>query len=149
MTWKELLRNNRVERHQTSADEVMRLRGLIQRDLEGAQIEELSDDRKFATTYSAVLQAAKLVIACAGYRVKAAAHHYTTFQALKIAMGKEVVELSTYFDICRRKRNILDYDNAHVVTETETKELLNKALEFGKKAEQWIKHHRPELAKKP
>ena len=67
----------------------------------------------------------------------------TTFEALEIAMGPSVTTLATYFDTCRRKRNQVDYDLVHAVTETETEELIQKAEEFRGLVEAWIrKHHR-------
>jgi hypothetical protein len=68
-----------------------------------------------------------MAIACAGYRVVGAGHHRTTFDAMGLALGARVSTLASYFDTCRRKRNILDYDNAQVVTETEARELVQKA----------------------
>lgn len=114
------------------------------RDLQDARVAGLSTDRQFATAYNAVLQLAKMAIACAGYRVVGAGHHQTTFEAVELALGSSVSTLASYFDTCRRKRNILDYDNAQVVTETEAKELVQKAEEFRTLVEQWIaQHYRP------
>ena len=37
------------------------------------------------------LQAAKMAIACAGYRVAGAGHHRISFEVVKLAMGKAVI----------------------------------------------------------
>ena len=109
----------------------------------------LSTDRQFATAYNAVLQLAKMAIACAGYRVVGTGHHQTTFDAVELTLGARVSTLGSYFDTCRRKRNILDYDNAQVVTETEAKELVQKAEEFRLLVEQWIAQRYPPFAASP
>ena len=57
----------------------------------------------------------------------------------------KVTNLTSYFDTCRRKRNILDYDSARVVTETGAKELVEKAEEFRTLVEQWIAQHHAEF----
>jgi len=44
------------------------LRPVIERGLADAAVPALSADRRFATAYNAALQAATMVIACAGYR---------------------------------------------------------------------------------
>jgi hypothetical protein len=88
-----------------------------------------------------------MAIACAGYRVVGAGHHHTTFEAVELALGASVAHLASYFDTCRRKRNILDYDNAQVVTETEAKELVQKAEEFRTLVEQWITYHHPQWSR--
>ena len=61
-------------------------------------------------------------------------------------MGRSVAPLARYFETCRRKRNMLDYDMANVATETEVRELLEKAGQFGALVEQWITRHYPEFA---
>jgi hypothetical protein len=70
------------------------------------------------------------VIACEGYRVVGLGHHQTTFQALETAMGRSVVSLSCYFELCRRQRNQVDYDMANVATEAEARLLVEKAKSF-------------------
>jgi predicted nucleotidyltransferase len=55
----------KVRAHKASKKELDELRAVIARDLEGAAIQELSDDRRFATAYNAALQASKMAILCA------------------------------------------------------------------------------------
>ena len=87
-----------------------------------------------------------MAIACARYRVAVGAgHHQTTFEAVKLALGPGSTNLADYFDTCRRKRNILDYDAAQVATETEADELLNKAQDFARLVEAWIAQHHPQF----
>jgi uncharacterized protein (UPF0332 family) len=143
MSWQSLLQAQKVKRHQTSRREIEDLRNVVERDLQDAGVESISADRRFATAYNAVLQLAKIVIACSGYRVAGAGHHITTFEALELAMGPSVSGLSAYFDLCRRKRNQVDYDCANAATESETKDLIQKAEEFRAMVEAWIRtHHR-------
>lgn len=122
------------------------LRAVVERDLQDAWLTGLSEDRRFATAYNCVLQLAKMAIACAGYRVTAKrGHHENTFIAVRLAIGPSVANLSSYFDTCRRKRNLVDYNLADVVTETELDELLEKAVDFRDRVEHWIADHHPHL----
>lgn len=89
MSWQRLLAAHRVQRHATSRRELDRLRAVVARDLCDARVPGLSTDRKFATACNAVLQLAKMAIACVGYRVVGQGHYLTTFQALELAMGAE------------------------------------------------------------
>jgi hypothetical protein len=84
-----------------------------------------------------------MAIGCAGYRVAGAGHHQTTFEALEIALGPGIAPSANYFDVCRRKRNLLDYDCANVATETEAEELLRQADQFRQVIEAWIAQHHP------
>jgi hypothetical protein len=60
MSWQKLLAANRVKPHKTSRQELDGLRAVVQRDLKDAAIEGLSEDRRFATAYNAVLQLATM-----------------------------------------------------------------------------------------
>jgi len=143
MTWQTLSANGRVKRHTTSRQEISDLRDVVARDLKDAHVEMISADRRFATAYNAVLQLAKMVIACSGYRVSGIGHHQTTFEALELAIGPKIGKLVAYFDTCRRKRNQVDYDFALVASDTEVEELLSNAEEFRTVVEEWIRSHYP------
>ena len=146
MSWAKLLAEKRIKTHKTGLSELKNLREVIERDLKDASIPMVSADRRFATAYNAALQTAQMVIACSGYRLSSTAgHHQTSFEAAELAMGRPVQSLMTYFDTCRRKRNLVDYDKAHVASETEAQELVNKAGEFVTLAEVWIEAHHPTL----
>jgi hypothetical protein len=145
VTWTQLLANNEVQQHRTSKNELHKLRAVIARDLGDASLDGISADRRFATAYNAALQAAKMAIACAGYRVVGAGHHRISFEVLRLAMGKPAGPYSDYFDRCRRKRNVIDYDDAFVASETEAAEIVTKAREFVLLVEHWIATARPSL----
>jgi uncharacterized protein (UPF0332 family) len=145
VTWTQLLANNEVQRHKTSKKELDKLRAVIARDFADASLDGVSADRRFATAYNAALQAAKMAIACAGYRVVGARHHRISFEVVKLAIGKAADPYSDYFDRCRRKRNVIDYDDAFVATGTEAVEIVVKAKEFMGMIEQWIAKTHPAL----
>ncbi len=145
-TWKNLLASGSVRTHKTSPSELQDLRAVVERDLRDAALVELSADRRFATAYNAVLQLTKIALACAGYRVAGLGHHQTAFRALSLAMGNEVSKLGTYFDECRRKRNQVDYDVAHVISDAEVDGLLETAEDFRAKVESWVAAKYPNLA---
>jgi uncharacterized protein (UPF0332 family) len=134
-----------VRTHRTSKQELDDLRTVIERDLHDAGISGLSADRSFATAYNAALQTAKIAIACAGYRVVGQGHHQVSFEAAELAVGTSVSHLVAYFELCRRKRNTLDYDVANVVSDTEAAEVLRKAQEFKQEVETWIAANHPSL----
>ena len=138
MTWTQLPANKEVHRHKTSKKELDKLRAVIARDFADASLDGVSADRRFATAYNAALQAAKIAIAFAGYRVVGAGHHRISFEVVKLAIGKAADPYSDYFDRCRGKRNLIDYDDVFVATETEAKEIVTKAKEFVNMLEQWI-----------
>ena len=146
MSWQQLLASRRVQPHTPHAQELQGLRAVVARDLKDAAFPDLSSDRRFAIAYNAVLQLATMVIACSGYRVRGSGHHHTTFEALELAIGPSITTYAVYFDTCRRKRNLVEYDLANGVTETEARELVEKAHEFHQLVEVWIAQHYPGFA---
>lgn len=148
MTWRDLLNKKTVQPHSTSRNEIDALRAVVERDLQDASIKDLSADRRFATAYNAALQLSQIVIHCAGYRVKiGGGHHQKTFEAVRIAVRTtEIEDLADYFDLCRRKRNDIDYDAAGIVSDTDADELISKAKDFKILVEDWIKNNYPQFA---
>ncbi len=146
MAWKTLLSKRLVQAHKTSREEVQNIRSLIKRDIEDAQITELSIDRRFATAYGAAVNLARLAAFCTGYRILAVAgHHRTSFDAATIALGPDSTGQCAFFDTCRRKRNKIDYDFAEVASESEVAELLEQVLSFQSVIARWISEHYPNL----
>jgi hypothetical protein len=87
-----------------------------------------------------------MAIACAGYRLaNAPGHHRLTFDAARLALGSSAVRSLDYFETCRRKRNVIDYDHAFVAARTEAAEIVAEAQAFFKLVENWIAAHRPKL----
>lgn len=135
-----------VQRHRTSKEELNDVRALVARDLADATVAGLSADRRFATAYNAALLAANMAIACAGYRVTAkTGHHKISFDSVKLALGAGADKYADYFETCRRKRNVIDYTRSHVATDTEAKEIVEKATEFYEVVERWIGSKFPNL----
>jgi hypothetical protein len=148
VSWAKLLADQKVKHHKTSLAEINALRQVIERDLKDASLKGLSADRSFATAYNAALQTANMLIACSGYRLATIpGHHKAAFDATELVLGSSAKALVVYFDACRRKRNLLDYDRAHIASDTEAAELRVKAQEFVVLAEKWIAANHPALKK--
>ncbi len=119
MSWKKLLAEHKVHTHSASKKELDALRALITRDMADATVTGLSEDRKFATAYNAALQTAKMAVASAGYRLASTpGHHRLTFDVASLALGSSAARSLDFFETCRHKRNVIDYDHAFVATKT-------------------------------
>lgn len=138
-----LLAEGKLRPHTTSAREVSELLRIVERDITDARLAGLSTDRKFAVSYNAVLQLATIVLNCTGYRTVGISHHFTTFEALKEIFGKDYHELIDYFDSCRSKRNLTDYNRVGMISRTEVDELLKAALKFKEIVLGWIQKTHP------
>ena len=139
------LGERRLRRHESSAKEIADLLQVVDRDLKDASITQLSADRRFATAYSAALQLATIVLRAAGYRTAGGGHHWMTFQALPRVMGDIEQERADYFDACRRKRNIADYDASGEIAEAEVRELNVEAALFRDEVLTWLREKHPDM----
>ena len=139
MNLKDLLNQGRLRQHKTSKKEIENLIELVRRDIKDAKVEGLSTDRKFACAYNAVLQLATILLYCKGYESEGLGHHFTLFQTMKIIMGTDYYTLADYFDSCRSKRNITDYDYAGTISDLESKELIEEAEKFLEVTLNWLK----------
>ena len=145
MSWTNLLANNRVTAEPPSKAELDNLRSIVTRSLKDAAATGLSDDGRFVQAYDAARTLSLIVVRASGYRPKSkGGHHANTFLALEAA-DSAFASKSAYFDGCRTKRNVSEYDFAGGVTETDADGLLEAAKEFEVKVEAWIKINHPAL----
>lgn len=61
------------------------------------------------TAYNAALQAAKMAIACTGYRVVGDGHRRISFDVVKLTIGNAADQDRDYVDRCRPKRNVFHH----------------------------------------
>ena len=139
------LAENQIQPHTPSRQETAELLGIVDRDLEDARITLLSSDRRFATAYNAALQLSTTVLHAAGYRTRGAAHHWTTFAVLAEIMGSEQAGRARYFNACRSKRNVTDYDSAGSTSEGAVTELIREVEEFKDDVIAWLARYHPDL----
>jgi len=129
--YEDLLNTGRIYKENVSPAEIARALERAERDLKTAGKIMAEDwDWAFAVTYNAVLQASRAYMFSQGYRPASAEGHKNTFAFMTFAMGKDYEDLIAYFDRMRNKRNQAIYDIAGLITETEARNLFNRATEF-------------------
>jgi hypothetical protein len=144
MSWQKLLASNVVTKLAPTKVEMDNLRRIVTRSLNDVTAKGLSTDARFIMSYDAVRTLSAMIVRAAGYRPRTVGGHYNTFVALEAA-DPAFTKLSAYFDSCRFKRNLSEYTDAGIVTETEAEELLKAARQFAIDAEAWIKANHPSL----
>lgn len=145
MSWTKLLANNTVTALPPTKTELDKLRALAARSMNDVAARGLSTDMQFILAYDAARTLSLMIVRAAGYRPKTVGGHYNTFLALEAA-DPAFAALSAYFDGCRIKRNVSEYEFAGAVSDTDAEGLLEAVRKFAKEAEAWIKVHRPTLA---
>jgi hypothetical protein len=131
VNWKQWIDKGDLQKVHVNRRSLADLSNLVDRDLNDAQVASLSADRRFAIAYNAALNLANYVIRKNGYRVAAkVGHHRVTFLIAGEALGRTAKKHLDYFDVCRRKRNKVDYDLAGGATDKDVAELIEQVMEF-------------------
>jgi len=119
---------------------------ICDRDLETAQITEVSPDWRLSIAHNAALQAAKAALAAVGYRARKEGQRYLVLQSLAFTIEADPGTIRQ-LDKFREKRNISDYEMAGLVTEQEAGEMIALAKQLRDDVEQWLRAHYPRLAR--
>ena len=106
---------------------VMRLLAAAERNLQDANITNLSNENRFDTAYKAIMQMANAALQARGYRTLTSkpGHHQTMLQSLPKTLGIEFDQLIV-LDALRKQRNIADY-SGDLVTDSAVKECISQA----------------------
>ena len=128
----EKLLGSKIEKLSSSKQEIDNLVDIVKRDIKDAGVKEISNDRRYAAAYNSVLQLCTMLIRRNGYRIKRTGHHYNTFKAAGLLLGKTQETTINYFDSCRIKRNRAEYDYVLNISDTELDELILEAKKFKK-----------------
>lgn len=148
MPLRQFLADGRLKSHRTTPKEIQDLLRVVDRNLQDAAVEEISFDLRFTTAYQAGLQLATIVLAACGFRTTGKDHHWATFNVLPELLGPQIQDVADYFDQCRGKRNLSDYDRAGEIAEDEAVELLRETRKFRTTVLNWLKERHPGLIPK-
>ncbi len=139
------LKNDWLQPHQTSRQEIQNLLLIIRRDLKDSQLADLSLDWQYAICYNAALQCCTISLYCLGYKPgRGQSEHYRVIQSLPLTMGDKYNEIRDYLNACRAKRNISDYDTAGTISKQEVAELFETVEELNKELEIWLAQNFPQ-----
>lgn len=144
MSLRNWLKNAWLTEHSTSPREIADLFGVVDRDLTDCHATGLSPDWKLSIAYNAALQTATAALAASGYRATRDAHHYRVIQSLAHTIEADA-DLIAQLDRFRKKRNIGDYERAGMISEQETKEMIELAVKLREDVEQWLLTNHPKL----
>jgi hypothetical protein len=148
MSLQELLKRRKLARSQTSAQEIGDLLHLARQYLADSQAGSISADLRFTAAYQAALQLATIPLRCAGYRTTGEGRHVSVFQALPLVMGESYRELAGYYDTCRSKRHVAEYQRVGQISTDEVSELVDAVSGFLCQVERWLASQHPDLLKR-
>jgi len=96
----------------------------------GRDIANIDLDWAFTATYNGILQASLAFMYCKGYRPRGEGKHFVTFEFLKGALPKEWNTRINRIQKLRQKRNKTVYEHRGLITERETKDVIEFAEYF-------------------
>jgi hypothetical protein len=140
-------RNGWLITHKTSQNEIADLFAVIDRDLADSDAKGLSADGRLAIAYNAARLAATAALAACGYRPSREQGHHHVIQSLKLTIEASQ-ELVGRFDAFRKKRNVLGYERAGMVSDREADEMRQLAVDLRAQVLAWLGANHPLLVPK-
>lgn len=144
MSLKQWADNGWPKPHRTSRKEIGSLLRIVERDLNDAQ-GDISSDWRFGIAYNAVLKLCRILLSAEGYRPAHELQHYRTLASLPEILGEAKKADAEYLDDCRKKRNIVEYDEVGGASESDADELVGFVKGLRDEAMNWLKKNHPEL----
>ncbi|MDP2967674.1 MAG: hypothetical protein Q8P64_00490 [Deltaproteobacteria bacterium] len=144
MSLKQWADNGWLKPHRTSQKEIRRLLSIVERDLNDAQ-RDISSDWRFDIAYNAALKLCRILLSAEGYRPSHELQHYRTLASLPEILGDARKVDAEYLDDCRKKRNIVEYDDVGGASESDADELVGFVKDFRDEVITWLKKNHPEL----
>ena len=144
MSLKQWADNGWLKPHRTSRKEIGSLLRIVERDLNDAQ-GDISADWRFGIVYNAALKLCRILLSAEGYRPSHELQHYRTLAALPEILGKAKKADAEYLDNCRKKRNIVEYDEVGGASESDADELIGFVKGFKNQVIAWLTENHPEL----
>ena len=144
MSLKQWADNGWLKPHRTSRKEISSLLRIAERDLNDAQ-GDISSDWRFGIAYNAALKLCRILLSPEGYRPSHDLQHYRTLAALPEILGEAKKADAEYLDDCRKKRNVVEYDDVGGASELDADELIGFVKEFKEEVIAWLKKNHPEL----
>jgi uncharacterized protein (UPF0332 family) len=136
--------NGWLKPHRTSRKEIGSLLRIAERDLNDAQ-GDISSDWRFGIAYNAALKLCRILLSAEGYRLSHELQHYRTLAALPEILSEEKKPDAEYLNDCRKKRNIVEYDDVGGASESDAGELIGFVKEFKDEVIAWLKRNHPEF----
>ena len=134
-----------IRPHKTTRAQVADLFAIVDRDLADARTARLSTDWQFGIAYNAALKLCTILLYAEGWRPEKTLAHYRSLQALPLILGADRNADADYLDMCRAKRNTVEYDMAGQTSPEEASELIEFAAGLRSDTLDWLKKRHPAL----
>lgn len=145
MTLQNLLAIQSLTEFSAQREDIQRLLGAAERNLQDASITEISDENRFDAAYKCIMQCAMVALWANGFRTSKSkpGHHQTAIQTLPLTIG---LDTKTVFllDKLRKQRNLSDYDG-DPISPSVVAECQQQAIVLLAQVKAWLEKERPEF----
>ncbi|MEN6544909.1 MAG: hypothetical protein ABFE07_02615 [Armatimonadia bacterium] len=150
MPYESLLRRDVIRAHGLTVEEISKriveMFAVIERHLQDVEATDISVDGRYNNTYGAARVAAEIVMMAEGFRPgRAYGNHAAVFAFLRAFPHEAWQMQARLFDEARKKRNILEYERANIVTQTELDTLRTQVERFLYEMKLWLQADHREL----
>ena len=114
---------------------------LAKRDLKTSKnvFDDVDYDWAFSISYNAMLQAGRALMFSEGFRPKGEYKHIAVVEFVKKKFGDKFADKVLFmFNKIRKKRHIVVYEQANIISKEEAKNAINVAEEFVKKVKKLL-----------
>ncbi len=147
MSLEDLCKFGKLQKHKTSAQEIVDLFGVAQRCLKDASQDSISFELRYISAYQAALATGEALLCCFGCTAPKTNYHYMVWEGLRQILDNSFKDTLILFNDARSKRGDAFYDHADVTSETEYKELYKESKIFVEYVKNRIKKEFRELGK--
>lgn len=147
MSLEDLCKFGKLQKHNTSSQEIKGLFEVAQRCLRDAKQDSISFELRYISAYQAALAAGEALLCCLGYTAPKTNYHYMVWEGLRQILDSFFKDTLILFNDARSKRGDAFYDHADVTSETEYKELYKESEKFVEHVKSRIKKEFRDLAK--
>ena len=144
MTLQDWTRNGWLVENKSSPEEIRALLGVVDRDLHDCKASGLSADWRLNIAYNAALQIAIAALAAEGFRTTRESHHHRALHSLEMTMCVDTRTVAQ-LDAFRKKRNVSDYEQAGMISESEAEEMIALAGCLREHFLEWLRATHPDL----
>ena len=148
MSLENLLKVGQLKEHPPDSADIERLLLAARRNLQDANVEQVSPETRFDVAYKAIMQGALAALMMHGYRpdTKKPGHHMTVLQSTPLTIGLSSKRMAV-LDTLRRQRNVADYTGDDI-DESTAANCIAEAKRFVEDVFAWRKVNKADLIPK-
>ena len=112
---------------------------------EAKKIQDIAERATYLLAYMGMLKAGRALLLFKGYRPADGAQHKTVVEVTSAMLGERYADLTTHFELMRRKRNEMTYEASGLLSMSEAKEAFVDATALVTQILAEIKAFNPQL----